>query len=126
VSEGPVLCGLEGFVQGEEFSIPLGASVVIGRSRGCDISLRRCKAWLALDPDDQDAEEDFKTVSRQHVRVGYDGADSVAIEDLSSNGTFVDGERIDQQVVISDLRERSHELLLGTREKFRLEWRCQD
>ncbi|NQT88015.1 FHA domain-containing protein, partial [bacterium] len=47
------------------------------------------------------------------------------VEDLSSNGTFVDGRRI-SRTVITDLRERSYELLLGTRERFRLEWRSQD
>ena len=118
----PVLVGVEGFVQGEEYPLWRGATVVIGRSRGCDISLRRCKSWLALDPEKRDDQKDFKTVSRKHVRISYLDANNVEIEDLSSNGTFLDGQRIDR-VVVNDLRERSYELLLGTREKLRLEWR---
>jgi pSer/pThr/pTyr-binding forkhead associated (FHA) protein len=124
VAEGPVLHGVEGFVQGEEYPLSFGATVVIGRSRGCDISLRRCKAWLELDPEERDEQEDFKTVSRQHARISYTDAETIEIEDLSSNGTFLDGEKIDH-IVIRDLRERSRELLLGTREKLRLEWRSQ-
>jgi len=122
VAGSPVLVGVEGFVQGEEYPLWRGATVVIGRSRGCDISLRRCKSWLALDPEKRDDQKDFKTVSRKHVRISYLDANNVEIEDLSSNGTFLDGQRIDR-VVVNDLRERSYELLLGTREKLRLEWR---
>jgi len=122
VPEGPVLVGIEGFVQGEEYALWRGATVVLGRSRGCDISLRRCKSWLALDPAQRDEASDFKTVSRRHVRISCGDDGSVEVEDLSSNGTFLDGERI-TRVVIHNLRERSRELRLGTREKFRLEWR---
>ena len=64
-------------------------------------------------------------MSRKHVRISCYDAENIEVEDLSSNGTFVDGQRTDR-VVITDLRERSHELLLGTREKFRLEWRSED
>lgn len=124
MADGPILVGLEGFVQGEEYPLWRGATVVIGRSRSCDISLRRCKAWLALGSEERDEQKDFKTVSRKHVRVSYLDTDSVEIEDLSSNGTFVDGQRIDR-IVVSDLRERSRELLLGSREKLRLEWRSE-
>jgi len=125
VPGGPVLIGTAGFVDGEEYPVAVGATVVIGRSRSCDISLQRCKTWLALDEDDRDAAQDFKTVSRKHARLSCYDAENIEIEDLSSNGTFIDGERIDR-VVISDLRGESHELLLGTRETFRLEWRSED
>jgi len=124
VPEGPVLVGIQGFVQGEEFPLWRGATVVVGRSRGCDISLRRCKAWLALAPEKRGEQADFKSVSRKHVRISFHGEDNIEIEDLSSNGTFLDGQRI-TRVVLHNLAERSHELLLGTQEKFRLEWRPQ-
>ncbi len=68
------------------------------------------------------ADRDFKTVSRKHVRITYREPGKIEIEDLSSNGTFLDGRRI-ERVEITDLRERPHELLLGTREKFLLEWK---
>ena len=120
--DGPVLVGMEGFVQGEEYPLWRGATVVIGRSRGCDISLRRCRSWLALGAEERDDQRDFKAVSRKHVRISHPELGRVEIEDLSSNGTFLDGVRIDR-IVITDLRERSHELILGTAEKLRLEWR---
>jgi len=124
VADGPVLVGSDGLVAGEQHLLDQGQTVIVGRSRSCDISLRRCKAWLALDHDRRTAEKDFRTVSRKHARISYYDANNIVVEDLSSNGTFVDGARIDR-IVITDLRERSHELVLGTREKFRLEWRSQ-
>lgn len=122
--EGPVLVGIDGFVQGEEYPLWRGATVVIGRSRGCDISLRRCKAWLALPADKRSEQADFRMVSRRHVRINYSDDDNIEIEDLSSNGTFLDGLKV-TRVVVHNLRERSYELRLGTREKLRLEWRPQ-
>ena len=124
MTDGPALVGTAGFVKGEAFPVGLGSTVVIGRSRSCDISLQRCPTWLELDEDERDAARDFKTVSRKHVRVSCYDSDNVEVEDLSSNGTFVDGRRVDR-IVLTDLRERSHELLLGTREAFRLEWQAE-
>ena len=124
-TEGPALIGIEGFVQGEVYPLQYGQSVIIGRSRSCDISLRRCRRWLELDPASRNAEKDFKTVSRKHVRISFHNANSIEIEDLSSNGTFVDGKRIDR-TLISDIKERDHEILLGTREKFKLCWQTEE
>jgi pSer/pThr/pTyr-binding forkhead associated (FHA) protein len=121
-AEGPVLIGVEGFVQGEEYPLDYGQTLIIGRSRSCDISLRRCPKWLEQNPANRDETKDFKTVSRKHVRVSFYNANSIEIEDLSSNGTFVDGKRVDR-ILISDIKERGHELLLGTRERFKLVWR---
>jgi pSer/pThr/pTyr-binding forkhead associated (FHA) protein len=125
VSGGPVLVGAAGLVEGEEYSLPVGATVLIGRSRSCDISLQRCKAWLETEEEVRSEDQDFKTVSRKHARISCYDPENIEVEDLSSNGTFVDGERVDR-VVLSDLREHSYELLLGTREAFRLEWRSED
>ena len=118
----PILVGVEGFVVGEEFQLEHGKSLIVGRSRSCDVSLRHCAKWLQLDPDERDLEQDFKTVSRKHMRVTYYNVNSIEIEDLSSNGTFVDGKRIDR-ILISDIKEKQHEILLGTQERFRLEWK---
>ena len=125
MSDGPVLVGTDGFVLGEEFQIDMGSTVVIGRSRTCDISLRRCRSWLAMDQAHRECEDDFKSVSRKHIRISYYDSSNIEVEDLSSNGTFVDGCRINR-TVITDIRERSYELLLGTRERFRLEWRSPE
>jgi len=119
-----VLVGTDGFVDGEQFPLDRGSTIVIGRSRSCDISLRRCPSWLAQDQEKRETDDDFRTVSRKHIRISYYDNSNIEVEDLSSNGTFVDGRRI-SRTVITDLRERSYELLLGTRERFRLEWRSQ-
>ena len=119
---GPVLAGVDGIIAGEEFPLEYGRSLVVGRSRSCDISLRRCQNWLDLDEDEREDEKDFKTVSRKHCRVSFYNANSIEIEDLSSNGTFVDGKRVDR-ILIRDVKEQDHEILLGTRERFRLTWK---
>lgn len=117
-----VLVGSEGLVEGEVFQINPGESVVLGRSRSCDISLRKCFKYLALDPDDRKDDRHFQTVSRRHLRLTFKDADHVEVENMGANGTFIDGTKVDK-VIITDIRHQKHELLLGTREKFRLEWR---
>mgnify|MGYP001177146324 CR=1 FL=1 len=122
VADGPVLEGIDGLVNGESFPLEYGQTVIVGRSRSCEISLRRCPKWLDLSPADREKEKDLKTVSRKHVRVSFYNANSIEIEDLSSNGTFVDGKRIDR-LLISDIKEKEHDILLGTRERLKLIWR---
>jgi pSer/pThr/pTyr-binding forkhead associated (FHA) protein len=117
-----VLVGVEGLVEGEVFQVNPGESVVLGRSRSCDISLRKCFKYLALDPEERKDDRHFQTVSRRHIRLAFKDADQVEVENMGANGTFIDGTKIDK-VIITDIRHQTHELLLGTREKFRLEWR---
>ncbi|MFH1731811.1 MAG: FHA domain-containing protein [Planctomycetota bacterium] len=121
-NQGPVLIGLAGVVEGEVFPLEYGKSVIIGRSRACDISLRNCKRWLELEETGEVPEESSKTVSRRHLKITFHNADSIELEDLSSNGTYVDGSRIDR-MVITDIREAPHEVQMGGGDKFRLEWR---
>ncbi|GEM_PF-1357349 len=117
-----VLAGIEGLVEGEVFRINRGETVVVGRSRSCDISLRKCFKYLALDPEERKGDRHFQTVSRKHLKVMFKAADQVEIENLGANGSFIDGNKVDK-VIITDIRHQTHEVLLGTREKFRLEWR---
>jgi len=121
-NQGPVLIGLAGVVEGEVFPLEYGKSVIIGRSRMCDISLRNCKRWLDLEETGEVPEESAKTVSRRHLKITFHNADSIELEDLSSNGTYVDGSRIDR-MVITDIREAPHEVQMGGGDIFRLEWR---
>ena len=121
-AEGPVLVGIRGVVEDELFPLEHGKSVVIGRSRECDISLRNCKRWIEAEEANALPEEGPKTVSRKHLKVSFLENDGIELEDLSSNGTFVDGQRIDR-TVITDLKETPHEIVLGAGEAFRLEWR---
>lgn len=121
-NQGPVLTGIAGVVEEEVFHLEYGKSVTIGRSRACDISLRNCKRWLELEETGEVPEESAKTVSRKHLKITFHNADSIELEDLSSNGTYVDGIRIDR-LVITDIREAPHEVQMGGGDKFRLEWR---
>jgi len=119
-----VMVGTEGLVEGEVFQVNSGETVVVGRSRSCDISLRKCFKYLALEPDERKDDRHFQTVSRRHLRLTYRDAEQVEVENLGANGTFIDGIKVDK-VIITDIRHKAHELLLGTREKFRLEWRAE-
>jgi pSer/pThr/pTyr-binding forkhead associated (FHA) protein len=111
-----VLSGIAGLVQGEEFEIELGESVVLGRSSKCDI----CLKYLCEDAENQTTH--FNTISREHVRISFHNPTSIEIEDLSSNGTFIDGQPISIHV-ISDAIINPHELQLGSQEKFLIELR---
>jgi len=121
-NQGPVLIGIRGVVQGELFPLAYGKAAVLGRSRSCDFSIRNCKRWVEKEDAGQPTPETARTVSRKHVKVTYHNAGSIEIEDLSSNGTFVDGKRIDR-VILTDLKETPHQIQLGGGEVFRLEWR---
>jgi pSer/pThr/pTyr-binding forkhead associated (FHA) protein len=69
--------------RGESIALPHG-QLVIGRDRGCAVQI------------------DAESVSRQHARLIVTERD-VSIRDLGSkNGTWVDGERIDGAVPLTD------------------------
>lgn len=114
--------GVRGFLQGEELLLQRGGEVVIGRSRGCDLSLRRSTRYLEReDRGSVSKSEAWRTVSREHVRIAYHRPDHIVIEDLSANGSFLDGERIDGKVNIEDLGNGSRILALGVVERLKLE-----
>ncbi len=117
------LIGIAGFVEGDEHTLRPGDKISIGRSRGCDISLRNSPKYLEIDPLQTQVDENFKTVSRTHVELEFSGADDFRIDDKSSNGTFVDGKRLTGSCVLSNLPTKSHELRLGTNEVYRVEFR---
>lgn len=114
----PVLIGTAGIVQGESFVLAPGVAVVIGRSRSCDISLRRTAGYLKAPSDSRDVDHDFNTVSRRHARVEV-GPGRARIEDLSTNGTFVNGDHLSGSIEV-DLANGVCALRLGTRESFDL------
>ncbi|MDA3959932.1 MAG: FHA domain-containing protein [Planctomycetota bacterium] len=115
----PVLVGTSGWVDGELYVLKNGESVVIGRSRSCDISLRRIVAYLERSPGERDADHDFNTVSRRHMRITVATANA-KFEDLSTNGSFFNGEAL-SEAKEADLSDAAVEIRLGTRETFRLE-----
>jgi len=119
---GPMLIGVKGVVSGERFPLLANQEVLVGRSRSCEICLGKCRRWLQLNTAQQEADDEFNSVSRKHLRVIFRPPDTVELEDLSANGTFLDGQRL-QRTRITDLKQRAREVRLGTRESFRLEWR---
>jgi len=120
----PVLIGVAGLVDGEVFPLAEGQGVVVGRSRSCPISLRRVSNYLRSASATRDNDHDFNTVSRRHVKVTV--AEGVAaIEDLSTNGTFCNGEQLTGSTRI-DLGKGGMALRLGTREQFELSLMAPD
>lgn len=116
------LRGVRGFLEGEERLLKRGDEIVVGRSRGADLSVRRATKFLGrMDRNDLSRSEAWRTVSRQHARIAFYGADHVVIEDLSANGTFVDGQRIEGKLRLSDLADNPREIALGAVERLRIE-----
>lgn len=113
----PALIGIGGWVTDERFALPAGETINIGRSRSSDISLRRIAAYTAADPKTRDDDHDFNTVSRRHATFAVEG-NAVTITDVSTNGTFIDGEAIDDPHTIELTAESNVEVRLGTRETF--------
>ncbi|KAF0246641.1 MAG: hypothetical protein FD180_460 [Planctomycetota bacterium] len=116
-----MLKGLSGIVKDESFPIEAGQDVVLGRSRSCEISLKSCRAYSLMEPEQRDKDEGLLTVSRKHVRIRFIKTDGIEIEDLSSNGTFLDGKKV-EKMTITDLPGKPCELRLGRRETFRMEF----
>lgn len=113
--------GLKGFLAGEERVLDVGDELVVGRSRHADLSVR-CAARFRAREDRGEIlfSEPFLSVSRRHARIRFLHRDLVEVQDLSRNGTFLDGRRVDC-VALTDLRERSHVLSLGAAERLLLE-----
>jgi pSer/pThr/pTyr-binding forkhead associated (FHA) protein len=114
----PVLIGTAGLVEGECFLLDTGIDLIVGRSRSCDISLRRTTAYLKTPAAVRDGDHDFNTVSRRHLRVQVSGGNA-SLQDLSTNGTFFNGEPMREQQQV-DLNAGSCTVRLGTRESFQL------
>jgi len=119
----PVLriTGVRGFLTGEERTLQIGEQIVIGRSRDADLSVRKAARFLARE--DRAAlirSEPVLSVSRRHVRIHFLHGDLVEVVDLSRNGTYLDGRRI-ECVGLTDLSRTSHLLDLGPAERLKLE-----
>lgn len=112
--------GVSGLFLSEEVRVHRGRSITIGRSRACTLSLQSTRAYLE-DGREQRRSPAFRKISRMHVRVSFLHPFLVEVEDLSSNGILVDGRKVDR-VVLSDFRERCHEIVFGDGERLVLDW----
>ena len=110
--------GIHGWSDGSLYPLANGDALIIGRSRSCDISLRHTVGYLDQPRRERDHDTDFNTVSRRHVRIRLKQK-ILIIEDLSSNGTWINGERVDHRMDI-DISRGPIELRLGNRETFRI------
>ncbi len=100
---------------GQTVKVNLGETVVCGRSRHCDWSLKKTPRYLSNPEGYRDHLKEslpFRATSRRHCRITYVAADMVEVENLSGNGTLVDGHRVDR-IVLTDCRVKAHEIRLG-------------
>ena len=105
------LVGRAGLFKGEEAVLHLGQCLVVGRSRMCNISVARTAECLRLGKEALERHRSYRKISRKHLRVCLTSADRLEVEDLSTNGTVVDGYRIDK-VVVSGFRDRSGAVII--------------
>ena len=109
------LHGVGPLAEGQQLKIAVGESIVIGRSRHCDWSLRRAPTFLKSNREERKAirkDLAFNSVSRKHVRLTYKAPDELEIENLSGNGTLVDGREV-TRAVLTDIRRETHVIRLG-------------
>lgn len=117
----PVLLGLSGLATGEVVALGPAADLLIGRSRECQISFQRFRAWLALSEIERRLRDHFNSaVSRKHLRVLTHG-NLLTLENLSSTGTQVDNQPLEGRRSY-DLTRAPVLLRLGNaEERFRIE-----
>jgi hypothetical protein len=82
-SGGTRLVGMEGPYTGQIFPVG-GPSVMLGREMTCDIALTA-----------------DSTISRNHARIANEGGTLVVYDNGSSNGTFVNGQRVMAPVALA-------------------------
>jgi len=110
------LQGVGPLAEGETLPIRLGQSVLLGRSRQCHWSLKRTPAWLRSTDLRREALRrtlGWRATSRRHCRITYLAPGAVDVENLSPNGTLVDGRPIDR-VLLQDCQSSPHRIQLGT------------
>ena len=118
----PALVGVSGHVEGEEMVLDYGKTVVVGRSRSADFSFRRIPDIASLSDMERENDHELRTVSGKHFEITPFGEDSIEIVNLSPNGTYVDGKRVDK-IVLDDVAEKEHQIRIGAKETLRLELR---
>lgn len=123
-NNGPYLRlrGIKGFLEGEERLLQRGDEVTLGRSRQADFSVRKATKYLErIDRNEIAQSEAYRTVSRVHARIAFYRPDHIVIEDLSANGTFLDGQRIDGKAALDDMGDQAHTVTLGAVERLRID-----
>jgi hypothetical protein len=107
--------GLGGYLQDEAFRLRYGETATIGRSRRCRLSLRRGRRFREGNPEIGLKDPDFLRVSREHLEISYPHPGMVEVRNLSRNGIFLDGNRVDR-VILTDLDRRDCRIRFGGKE----------
>ena len=94
-----VLNGRAGLFKGEQAVIHLGQRLIVGRSRMCEVSVARSAECLRLGKEALERHRSYRKISRRHFSVTYVAPDCLEIEDLSTNGTVVNGHRVDKILI---------------------------
>ena len=121
----PTLVGAAGHVRDEEMKLEYGKTIVVGRSRSADFSMRRMKAVTAMTDEEREADPNLRTVSGRHFEITMYNLGSIEIVNLSPNGTYVDSRLVDK-IVLDDVAKKSHEIRIGADEAFRLEMKSYE
>jgi pSer/pThr/pTyr-binding forkhead associated (FHA) protein len=116
----PTLIGAAGHVEGEQLKLDAGKTLVVGRSRSADFSLRRIERIIKLSDEERENDQDLRTVSGKHFEITMYNPESIEIVNLSPNGTYVDGTLVDK-VMITDLATKPREIRIGAVEVLKLE-----
>lgn len=101
--------GMSGLFMGEEARLLIGQAIVVGRSRLCGLSVARARECLRMTKEALEAHRSYRKISRQHFKVAMVNAEMLEVEDLSTNGTVVDGFRVDR-LLITDFASRRREI----------------
>ena len=100
----PVLVveGAGGLLEGERCELARGETLVVGRSRSCQLSLRRVRGFRSRrDQEELLGSPRFRRVSRVHCEIAHLPDGRAEIRDLSRNGTLVDGRRLARALTLA-------------------------
>ena len=97
-----LVIGSGGILEGIRQMVRPGGTLVLGRSRSCDVSMRRSPGFLAHSrPLSLLKSEPFRKISRIHCEVTLLPDGRIEVRDLSRNGTFVDGATVVGSCILS-------------------------
>jgi hypothetical protein len=135
-SEQVVLAGESGFFKGEEYILRPGTTYCIGRSSGCEISMKNTDAFKNLEKDGILVPPRFRMTSARHwtvtvsdsggtaetstqLKVRTGGSLKVTIRCVSANGITVDGKKV-SDMMIPDLSKSVYTIEFGGAEVMKL------
>ena len=102
-----MISGRGGVLEGIRRILRPGMTLAIGRSRTCDISLRKAPGFLESEhPVAMLRSDPFRKVSRVHCEIAFLLDGRVEIRDLSRNGTLVDGARVVNSCTLAEREDR--------------------